>query len=199
PPVRVTAANAAYVIYTSGSTGRPKGVVVRHGGLANLLSFHRDETIAAARRAHPGRRFRFAQAASLSFDTALEALLWMVAGHELHLLDDDVRRDAAAIVRHAEHTGADVLDVTPGQAERLVEEGLLDRCPPALLMVGGEALGQTLSTALTAAADTVVLNMYGPTECTVDALYHRLSGDPRPLIGRPLPNIRAHVLDTGLR
>ncbi|WP_168714696.1 non-ribosomal peptide synthetase [Streptomyces sp. A0592] len=199
PPVRVTGSHAAYVIYTSGSTGRPKGVVVRHAGLANLLAFHRDETIAAARQAHPGRRFRFAQAASLSFDTALEALLWMVAGHELHLLDDDLRRDAAAIVRHVELTGGDVLDVTPGQAERLVEEGLLDRCPPALLMVGGEALGQTLSAALTAASDTVVLNMYGPTECTVDALYHRLSGDPRPLIGRPLPNLRAHVLDAGLR
>ncbi|WP_051892658.1 amino acid adenylation domain-containing protein [Streptomyces erythrochromogenes] len=198
-PVRVTGSHAAYVIYTSGSTGRPKGVVVRHAGLANLLAFHRDETIAAARQAHPGRRFRFAQAASLSFDTALEALLWMVAGHELHLLDDDLRRDAAAIVAHVELTGADVLDVTPGQAERLVEEGLLDRCPPALLMVGGEALGQTLSATLTAAADTVVLNMYGPTECTVDALYHRLSGDPRPLIGRPLPNLRAHVLDAGLR
>ncbi|MFJ9766979.1 amino acid adenylation domain-containing protein [Streptomyces erythrochromogenes] len=199
PAVRVTGSHAAYVIYTSGSTGRPKGVVVRHGGLANLLAFHREETIAAARQAHPGRRFRFAQAASLSFDTALEALLWMVAGHELHLLDDDLRRDAAAIVRHVELTGADVLDVTPGQAERLVEEGLLDRCPPALLMVGGEALGQSLSTTLTAAADTVVLNMYGPTECTVDALYHRLAGDPRPLIGRPLPGLRAHVLDAGLR
>ncbi|MFE0605647.1 amino acid adenylation domain-containing protein [Streptomyces sp. NPDC058892] len=198
PPLRVTPANAAYVIYTSGSTGRPKGVVVRHGGFANLFAFHRDETIAAALRAHPARRFRFGQAASLSFDTALEALLWMVAGHELHLLDDDLRRDAAAIVRHAELTGTDVLDVTPGQAERLVEEGLLDRCPPALLMVGGEALGHRLSATLTAAADTIVLNMYGPTECTVDALHHRLAGDPRPLIGRPLPNLRAHVLDAGL-
>ncbi|MGW7438729.1 amino acid adenylation domain-containing protein, partial [Streptomyces sp. NPDC054849] len=199
PPVRVDPSTAAYVIYTSGSTGRPKGVVVNHGGLANLLAFHRDETIATARQARPRPRFRFAQAASLSFDTALEALLWMVAGHELHLLDDDVRRDAAAIVRYAEHTGADVLDVTPGQAGRLVEEGLLDRCPPALLMVGGEALGQTLWASLAAAPDTVVLNMYGPTECTVDALHHRLSGDPRPLIGRPLPNVRAHVLDTCLR
>ncbi|MFE3559508.1 amino acid adenylation domain-containing protein, partial [Streptomyces sp. NPDC059193] len=199
PSVRLHPSNAAYVIYTSGSTGRPKGVVVRHGGFANLLAFHRAETIPAARQDHPGHRFRFAQTASLSFDTALEALLWMVAGHELHLLDDDLRRDAAALVRYAEHTGADVLDVTPGQAERLVEEGLLDRCRPALLMVGGEALGQTLWAALAAAPDTVVLNMYGPTECTVDALHHRLTADPRPLIGRPLPNLRAHVLDGGLR
>ncbi|MFD4245439.1 amino acid adenylation domain-containing protein, partial [Streptomyces sp. NPDC058525] len=199
PSVRLHPSNAAYVIYTSGSTGRPKGVVVRHGGFANLLAFHRAETIPAARQDHPGHRFRFAQTASLSFDTALEALLWMVAGHELHLLDDDLRRDAAALVRYAEHTGADVLDVTPGQAERLVEEGLLDRCRPALLMVGGEALGQTLWAALAAAPDTVALNMYGPTECTVDALHHRLTADPRPLIGRPLPNLRAHVLDGGLR
>ncbi|MET9348790.1 amino acid adenylation domain-containing protein [Streptomyces termitum] len=198
PAADIHPEHAAYVIHTSGSTGRPKGVVVRHGGLANLLAFHRDETIAAARAAHPGRRFRFAHTASLSFDTALEALLWMVAGEELHLLDDDLRRDAGALLRYVERAGVDVLDVTPGQAERLVEEGLLDRCPPALLMVGGEALGQGLWTALTAATGTVVLNMYGPTECTVDALHHRLSGDPRPLVGRPLPGTRAHVLDAHL-
>ncbi|MFD5429392.1 amino acid adenylation domain-containing protein, partial [Streptomyces sp. NPDC127084] len=198
-PVRVHPSNAAYVIYTSGSTGRPKGVVVRHGGLANLFAFHRDETMAVTQRAHPGRRFRFAQTASFSFDTALEALLWMGAGHELHVLDDDLRRDAAAIVRYAERTGIDVYDVTPGLTERLVEEGLLDRCPPALVMVGGEAFGKSLWTALSAAPDTIVLNVYGPTECTVDALHHRLSGDPRPLIGRPLSNLRAHVLDAGLR
>ncbi|MFB7511863.1 amino acid adenylation domain-containing protein [Streptomyces sp. NPDC056144] len=199
PVVRLRPANAAYVIYTSGSTGRPKGVVVRHGGLANLLAFHRTETIAAVRQAHPDRRFRFVHTASLSFDTALEPLLWMVAGQELHLLDDDTRRDAAAIVRYAESTGADIVNVTPGQAERLVEEGLLDRCPPALLLVGGEAFGQSLWTALSAAPDTLVMNMYGPTECTVDSLHHLLGDDERPLVGRPLPNLRAHVLDAALR
>ncbi|MED7948424.1 non-ribosomal peptide synthetase [Streptomyces sp. BE303] len=187
--------NAAYVIYTSGSTGRPKGVVVRHAGFANLLAFHRTETVTVAEQARPGRRFTFAQTASLSFDTSLEALLWMVAGHELHVLDDDLRRDAAAVVRHLARTGADVLDITPGHAERLVEEGLLTVCPPALVMVGGEALGQSLWSVLAAAPDTAVLNVYGPTECTVDALYHRLTADGRPLIGRPLPNLRAYVLD----
>ncbi|MFB6889199.1 amino acid adenylation domain-containing protein [Kitasatospora sp. NPDC056327] len=200
PPVRVGPEHAAYVIYTSGSTGRPKGVVVRHGGLANLLASHRDGHLPLARRAHPGRRFTFASTASLSFDTSLESILWLVLGQELHLLDDDVRRDAAAIVRHLARTGADVLDVTPGQAERLVEEGLLTTCPPAVLMIGGEACGQHLWTALSAAPDTVVLNLYGPTECTVDALQHRLDAAvTRPVIGRPLPNLRAHLLDGRLR
>ncbi|MFD0346384.1 AMP-binding protein [Kitasatospora aburaviensis] len=66
-------------------------------------------------------------------------------------------------------------------------------------MVGGEAVGQALWTALATAPDTVALNMYGPTECTVDAVFHRLGGAERPLIGRPLPNLRAHVLDAALR
>ncbi|MFC5665425.1 amino acid adenylation domain-containing protein [Kitasatospora misakiensis] len=200
PPVEVGPEHVAYVIYTSGSTGRPKGVVVRHGGLANLLAFHRAETLAPAQRAHPGRRFAFAATASLSFDTSLEAILWMVAGQELHLLDDDLRRDAAAVVRYLARTGADTLDVTPALAERLVEEGLLTTCPPAVLMIGGEACGQQLWTTLRAAPDTLVFNLYGPTECTVDALHHRLGETAaRPVIGRPLPNLRAHLLDARLR
>ncbi|MCX4758392.1 amino acid adenylation domain-containing protein [Kitasatospora purpeofusca] len=200
PEVELGPENAAYVIYTSGSTGRPKGVVVRHGGLAHLLAFHRAGTLAPAQQAHPGRRFAFAATASLSFDTSLEAVLWMVAGQELHLLDDDLRRDAAGIVGYLARTGADTLDVTPALAERLVEEGLLTVAPPAVLMIGGEACGQQLWTTLSAAPDTVVFNLYGPTECTVDALHHRLGGAvARPVIGRPLPNLRAHLLDARLR
>ncbi|MFD4397703.1 amino acid adenylation domain-containing protein [Kitasatospora sp. NPDC058478] len=190
--------HAAYIIYTSGSTGRPKGVVVSRGNFANLLAFHRAEVGAAVERARPGRRLTVALTASLSFDASLEGFLWLAAGHELHLIGDDVRRDAAALVRHAERTGIDVLDLTPTYADQLIEEGLLTRCPPALLLLGGEATGQALWTTLRDAPDLIAYNLYGPTECTVDALYHRLADSERPLIGRPLGNLRAYVLDSRL-
>ena len=42
-------------------------------------------------------------------------------------------------------------------------------------------------------------NVYGPTECTVDATCHRIKKDSkRVTIGRPLPNVQAYVLDGNL-
>ncbi|WP_344571013.1 amino acid adenylation domain-containing protein, partial [Kitasatospora viridis] len=192
-------AHAAYVIHTSGSTGRPKGVLVTRGNFANLLAAHRAELTAAAERARPGRPLRVALSASLAFDTALEGFLWLAAGHELHLIGDDVRRDAAALVRHAEQARLDVLDLTPTFADQVIEEGLLTRCPPALLTLGGEATGQALWTTLRQVPGLVAYNVYGPTECTVDALLHPFAATERPLIGHPLGNTRGHVLDEQLR
>ncbi|MEK8143111.1 AMP-binding protein [Streptomyces sp. M10(2022)] len=109
---RVLPDSAAYVIHTSGSTGRPKGVVTPHSALSNLYAFHRAGLIARTEAA-AGRRLRSAVTASLSFDTSWEALFWMLAGHELHVIRDDVRRDAAALTAYVKAAGIDVLDVTP--------------------------------------------------------------------------------------
>ncbi|MFE3106921.1 amino acid adenylation domain-containing protein [Kitasatospora indigofera] len=195
---RAGAGNAAYVIYTSGSTGRPKGVVIDHGNLANLLAFHRAETVGATERAHQGRRFRVALTASLSFDTSLEGFLWLASGHELHLLGEDVRRDATAVSRYVTEAEVDVLDLTPTYTEQLIEEGLLTGRRLALLMLGGEAVGQTLWNTLRALEGTLTYNIYGPTECTVDALFARPADGERPLIGSPVANTTVHVLDERL-
>ncbi|MFF4896113.1 amino acid adenylation domain-containing protein [Streptomyces sp. NPDC001068] len=197
-PLRAGARNAAYLIYTSGSTGRPKGVVIEHRGVANLYAFHRATTIAEAERARPGRRFKFALTASLSFDTSWEGILWMVAGHELHVLDDDCRRDAAAVVRYVADARIDAMDVTPTYAEQLLEEGLLERRRLPVLMLGGEAAGPALWTAVRETPGVTGHNLYGPTEYSVDALHARLADHAVPLIGRALTDTRAHVLDEGL-
>ncbi len=79
----------AYVIYTSGSTGTPKGVVVAHRGLTNLLHAHLADLIGPQVAAAGGRRMRTALVAPAGFDAFWEPVLWMVAGHELHLVDDE--------------------------------------------------------------------------------------------------------------
>ncbi|MEU7481581.1 non-ribosomal peptide synthase/polyketide synthase [Lentzea sp. NPDC042327] len=185
--------HAAYVIYTSGSTGRPKGVVVEHRSLVNLLVNHREDFAA-------GKRLRVALSAVFSFDTSLEGIVLMADGHELHVLDDDTRLDPPALVRYVTGHRIDFLDLTPSYARQLVEAGLLDgEHRPQVLMLGGEAIGEDLWRRLADAQGTASYNFYGPTESTVDALSARVSGHGRPVVGRPLLNTRAHVLDDDLR
>ncbi|WP_245623381.1 AMP-binding protein, partial [Spirillospora albida] len=83
----------AYVIYTSGSTGRPKGVVTPYRGLTNMQFNHREAIFAPVIEAEAGRRLRIAHTVSFSFDMSWEELLWLVEGHEVHVLDEELRRD----------------------------------------------------------------------------------------------------------
>ncbi|QQQ79105.1 non-ribosomal peptide synthase/polyketide synthase [Saccharothrix sp. 6-C] len=190
PDVPVRPDNAAYVIYTSGSTGRPKGVVVEHRHLVNLLHNHR-ETFA-------GDRMRVALSAVFSFDTSWEGVLLMADGHELHVLTDDVRLDATALIGYAREHRIDLLDLPPSYVRQLLADGLLTaEDGPKVLVLGGEALGTALWRDLVATG-LRAHNFYGPTETTVDAVSCRVTGD-RPVIGTPLGNVTAYVLDDDLR
>ncbi|MGV9251183.1 non-ribosomal peptide synthase/polyketide synthase [Streptomyces sp. NPDC003697] len=189
--------NTAYVIYTSGSTGRPKGVAVAHRSLGNLLAGHREGFVADA----GGGPLHVALTASFAFDTSLEGVLLMADGHRLHLVDETTRMDAAALVEYVVEHRIDFLDLTPSYLRQLLPAGLLTdpRHRPRVLMLGGEAVGPALWRELAAHRDVAAYNFYGPTECTVDALACRIEGGGRPLVGRPLPNVRAYVLDDRLR
>jgi amino acid adenylation domain-containing protein len=191
------AGHAAYVIYTSGSTGTPKGVVVTHRSLANLLFHHRGGFVAAA----GGGRLRVGLSAALSFDTSLEGPLLMADGHELHLIEEEVRLDPEAFVGYVVGRRVDFLDLTPSYVRQLLPVGLLGAAGhrPRVLMLGGEAVGASLWAELAAAPDTLSVNFYGPTECTIDALSHPVVEGMAPAVGRPLSNLRAYVLDDGLR
>ena len=189
---------AAYMIYTSGSTGRPKGVVVTHQSLANLVAFEDHEIVEpAARRA--GRRLRAGLVAGLSFDASWDMVLCLLAGHELHVLDDDVRRDAHALVAYVREHQVDIMEITPSYAELLIEEGLLEQDPrPSVLNVGGEAFGAGLWQRIAETDGVTGWNTYGPTESTVDCIFAPVAGE-RPVIGRPVPGTRVYVLDEWLR
>ncbi|RPK80092.1 non-ribosomal peptide synthetase [Streptomyces sp. ADI98-10] len=200
-PAGPALADPAYLIHTSGSTGRPKGVLVSHASLANLCAGHGTDHIAPA-VARTGRdRLRVAHSASFAFDASWDPLLWMVHGHELHLLDDAAYRDPAALTAYVGAHLVDYLDVTPSYAEALITEGLLGegRHHPAHLVVGGETVPPALWERLTEAAAVHPVNLYGPTETTVDAYYWVPGRSAARPDGRPVRGSRVYVLDSSLR
>ncbi|MFY1638092.1 amino acid adenylation domain-containing protein [Solwaraspora sp. WMMB335] len=191
----------AYLIYTSGSTGQPKAVQVPHRALANLLDSHRRSIML---RIPPGTRLRVGHSAALSFDAALDPLLWMVDGHELLLLPDDIYRDATALARTVAAQRLGYLDCTPTHLEHLLDTGLLadGGHRPSVLVLGGEpapvALWSRLRVLAATAPATACFNAYGPTEYTVDALLADVCGTASPVLGTPVAGTRALVLDERL-
>ncbi|GLU50313.1 non-ribosomal peptide synthetase [Nocardiopsis ansamitocini] len=196
-PRPITPADLAYVIYTSGSTGRPKGVAVEHGSLLNLFHSHREQVFGPARE-RAGRPLRVAHTAGLSFDASWDPILWLAEGNELHLVPDEVRRDPQALMAHLHAARIDAIETTPSFARALLGEGLATPGGPTVVALGGEAVDADLWRALAALDHVRAYNFYGPTETTVDSLIAPITADTEPDIGRPVPNTRAYVLDSGL-
>ncbi|EKN4689223.1 amino acid adenylation domain-containing protein [Yersinia ruckeri] len=186
----------AYIIYTSGSTGRPKGVMNTHGGLVNLLLSHQRSMIPAAEQ----QRLRVGHSTSFSFDAAWDPLIWMLLGHQLHIFSDLQRQDAQTLVAAVREQQIDVLDLTPLFLQQLLDAGLIDKAfhQPRILAVGGEAISTALWQRLRQQPDLQVFNLYGPTECTVDSLQASIRRSSTPVIGQPIANMQAWVLDRQL-
>ncbi|MEU1285257.1 non-ribosomal peptide synthetase [Kitasatospora sp. NPDC005856] len=178
----------AYVIYTSGSTGRPKGVEVPRGAVAALVQALE---ATGAYRAEPGV---VGWNASVSFDASVQQWARICRGDTVLVIGDEHRADPAEVAALlAEHAVTD-LDLTPSHWE-LLREPLAGARVPRLFM-GGEPVPERTWREL-ADGGIDALNLYGPTECTVDAVTAPISG-PGPHLGEPLPGVRLHLLDEKL-
>ncbi|RKH56197.1 non-ribosomal peptide synthase/polyketide synthase, partial [Corallococcus llansteffanensis] len=185
--------NLAYVLYTSGSTGMPKGVAVQHRSVLNL-----HHAMAQDIYVQPQRGLRVSVNAPLYFDASLEQVIQLVDGHCLCLVPEDTRKDPEAMLAWLARERIDSLDCTPSQLKLLLSAGMLEHAHvPALLIIGGEALDAVTWRRLAATTRTRAFNVYGPTECTVNATAWTVQGatQPLPVIGQPLDNVRAYVLD----
>ncbi len=187
--------NLAYVIYTSGSTGRPKGVMVEHRAAVNLAFAHQ-QAIYSHHRSASG--LHVSLNAPLAFDSCVERLLLLLFGHTVYVMSEEVRQDPRAMLAYVERHVLDVLDFTPSQLRLLIEAGLMERpgMSARLVLVGGEAIDEHLWQALARQDRVDFFNVYGPTECTVNASVCRVRTSPlRPTVGRPLANVEVYVLD----
>ncbi|MYU61862.1 amino acid adenylation domain-containing protein, partial [Streptomyces sp. SID69] len=188
----------AYMIFTSGSTGTPKGVMVSHRAIANRLLWMQD-----AYGLTDGERVL--QKTPYTFDVSVWELFWpLLTGATLVLARPGGQRDPgylAALVRDERistvHFVPSMLAVFLDDTEAVASAAGLTR-----VVCSGEALPADVRNRFFELLPGVELhNLYGPTEAAVDVTAWRCApGDGESVpIGRPIANMRTHVLDARLR
>jgi amino acid adenylation domain-containing protein len=186
----------AYVLFTSGSTGEPKGVMVHHRGLLNHL-------LAKIGELGLNASDRVAQTASASFDISLwQMLAALLVGGRVEIFPDEAVRDPVRLPAEVESRGITVLELVPSVLGPFLDA--MERPPGALrwLISTGEALPPELARRWIARTGVALVNGYGPTECSDRVSHAFLSEIPdgavHTSIGRPIRNLRLHVLTPDL-
>jgi amino acid adenylation domain-containing protein len=170
---------AAYVIYTSGSTGQPKGVVGTHGGLAFLLD--------AVGSLLNGSDAPGLNVMAPTFDGWIwSTVLPLAYGRAVVLAEPSELGDLPTQIQ------PEFVTVTPSMAR----PDWLPHSVQTVVLAGEVVTERALATLSTCAR---LINAYGPTEASICAtLADSLAGDEVRTIGRPLPHLRAYVLDDQL-
>ncbi len=191
PAVWLRPGSLAYLIYTSGTTGRPKGVMIEHRSIANLVGSNIQEFGLTPSD-------RVAQGSSPSYDSSLEEV-WLAwaAGAAVVVLDDESMRLGPDLVPWLRHERITVLCPPPTLLRTTGCKNPQAALPELrLLYVGGEPLPQDV--AENWGRGRRLVNGYGPTECSVTCLRVDITEETPITIGRPVPGMRAWVLDPAL-
>ncbi len=204
PEVQVSDSDLAYVIYTSGSTGRPKGVAISHGAICNQMQWLLKQFPLTAQD-------RLLHKTPFSFDASVweiwapllsECQLWMAkpGGH----------KDLNYLLQLMLEQGITTVQMVPSLLQAMLALPAIDKLTQLKrLFLGGEALSTDLARHALGLAPSVV-NLYGPTECTINASFLELEADALAAssatddvnlshkayvsIGRPIDNLQSYLL-----
>lgn len=191
----------AYCIFTSGSSGRPKGVLMQQRSVVNLVTGLKE----AVYDSYPNPNLRVALIASFSFDASVQQIFSaLLLGHSLYIADDDSRKDGVALQNFYNEHGIDISDGTPTHLRLLVKASTSNSKLETLStwLIAGEILTKNAVNDFyeQLASNTILYNLYGPTETCVDSTYFKIDStlldtyESIP-IGKPFVNERVYVTD----
>ncbi len=194
----------AYVIYTSGSTGQPKGVMIEHHSVNNLVHGLNERIYH-----HLDAHLNVALVAPYIFDASVKQIFAaLLFGHTLCIVPRETAWDAMSLIEYYSKNNINVSDMTPAHLNMLayVDKTELEFDLKELI-VGGDALTPDVIGGLFHKFPNLscnITNVYGPTECCVDAASHQIESGKVPQtpsipIGRPLLNTSIYIVDKDLR
>lgn len=197
PEIEVSPEDLAYCIYTSGTTGRPKGVMIEHLNLANYV--HKNEKSIEIVHYTQSGRICMAMAA-FSFDVSIvEQFIPLCNGNCVYLASEEEIHDPFSFAKAVLDHGITGLTCTPTYLY-----GMLDiaEIRPALKQltffdIGAEAFPAGLYDRLRMLRDdSIILNVYGPTECTMGCAAALIDGTGLVSVGGPIANTSFMIVDS---
>jgi len=192
----ISAEDRIYVIYTSGSTGRPKGVEGSHRACMNRLAW--------MWQVYPFRDGETCcQKTSLGFvDSVWEIFGPLLRGVTSVILPDDAVVDPERLVRLLSDYEVTRIVLVPSLLRAILEAVTdLQAALPKLQLwsCSGEVLPADLAKRFGDLLPRAkLLNIYGSAEVAADVTWHEVTSLDRNgtvPIGKPISNVRVHILD----
>ncbi len=191
--VEVGGGDPAYAMYTSGSTGLPKAAVIPHRAIARL--------VLNTNYINLGEDDGVAQLSSSSFDAAtFEVWGALLNGARLVILDTHILLSPHALQRRVREDGVTTLFLTTELFNHLAYSlpSMFDGVRQ-VLFGGDRADARAVARVLKHSPPDRLINVYGPTETTTFATWHRVTEVPVEAvtlpIGRPVANTSLYLLD----
>lgn len=182
-----------YVIFTSGSTGKPKGVMIEHRGAVNLYSWYGRTVL--------GENRRVLLISSFGFDLTQKNIMATLGLGKTLVLHNLESFDPQYLADFIAQKNIDLINCAPTAFFALVAQDRVNGLTKLKTVVlGGEAIDErALEAFFKIAPDCLVINSYGPTECTDVTLSHPISvtgdlGDGK-VLGTGVPNMIHYVVD----